>query len=78
MDAFARSLKIAARIIQRGQFARFIRNRYKGWDTPFGRKIEQSKATFTQMEKHTLKNGEPQIQSVRQEMLENILNEYIR
>ena len=78
MDAFARSLKIAARIINGGKIARFTRNRYKGWDTPFGRKIEQSKATFTQMEKHTLENGEPQIQSGRQEMLENILNEYIR
>jgi len=78
MDAFARGLKIAARMIKEREFARFIRNRYKGWDTPFGRKIERGKATFTQMEKHTLENGEPQIQSGRQEMLENILNEYIR
>ncbi|NLX24061.1 MAG: xylose isomerase [Phycisphaerae bacterium] len=77
MDAFARGLKIAARMLKDGAFAKFIRNRYKGWDTPFGRKIERGKATFAELEKYTLKNGEPRIQSGRQEMLENILNEYI-
>jgi xylose isomerase len=77
MDAFARGLKIAARLIKDGVFTKFVRNRYKGWDTPLGSKIERGKATFEQMEKHTLAKGEPRIQSGRQEMLENILNEYI-
>jgi len=77
MDAFARGLKIAARMVKEGKFVKFIKNRYKGWDTAFGQKIEQGKATFTQMEKYTLENGEPKLQSGRQEMLENILNEYI-
>ncbi len=77
MDAFARGLKIAARMLKDGTFAQFIKDRYKGWDTPFGRKIEKGQATFEQMEKYTLANGEPKVQSGRQEMLENILNEYI-
>jgi xylose isomerase len=77
MDAFARGLKIAARMVKDGTFAKFIKNRYKGWDTPFGRKIEKGLATFEQMEKYTLANGEPEVQSGRQEMLENILNEFI-
>ena len=78
MDAFARGLKIAAQMVKDGKFAKFIKNRYAGWDTPFGNKIEQGKATFAQMEKYTLEQGEPRIQSGRQEMLENILNAYLR
>ena len=77
MDAFARGLKIAARLIKDRPFARFIRNRYRGWVTPLGRKIERGRATFQELEKYTLARGEPRIQSGRQEMLENILNEYI-
>ena len=58
-------------------FEKFIKNRYKGWDSPTGKKIEQGKSSFAELEAYTLKNGEPAIQSGRQEMLENIVNEYI-
>jgi len=77
MDAFARGLKIAAKMIKDGKFEKFVKNRYSGWDKAFGKKIESGKATFAQLEKYTLQNGEPAIQSGRQEMLEIILNEYI-
>jgi len=77
MDAFARGLKIAAKMIKDGKFEKFVKNRYAGWDKAFGKKIESGKATFAQLEKYTLQQGEPAIQSGRQEMLENILNEYI-
>ena len=77
MDAFARGLKVAAKMINDGKFEKFVKNRYSGWDKAFGKKIESGKATFAQLEKYTLQNGEPAIQSGRQEMLEIILNEYI-
>lgn len=77
MDAFARGLKAAARMLKDKPLEKFIRDRYKGWNTSFGKKIEKGRATFEQMEAYTLKNGEPRIQSGRQEMLENILNEYL-
>ncbi|MBP7933305.1 MAG: xylose isomerase [Phycisphaerae bacterium] len=77
MDTFARALKIAARMIKDGKFAKFVSQRYAAWDTAFGRKIAAGKATFAEMEKYTLAQGEPRIQSGRQEMLENMLNEYI-
>ena len=77
MDAFARGLKVAAKMIKDGKFEKFVKNRYADWDKVFGKKIESGKATFAQLEKYTLENGEPAIQSGRQEMLENILNEYI-
>jgi len=77
MDAFARGLKIAARIIEDGKLPEFVRNRYQGWDGELGRKIEKGEADFEELEAYTLRHGEPEIQSGRQEMLENLLNEYI-
>jgi xylose isomerase len=77
MDAFARGLKIAAKMLEDGVFEAEIKKRYAGWDNEFGQKIEKGKATFEDMEKYILKNGEPKIRSGRQEMLENILNDYL-
>lgn len=77
MDAFARGLKVAARLLKDKALEKPLKQRYKGWDGDLGRRIAAGKATFEQLEQHTLKNGEPAIQSGRQEMLENILNEYL-
>jgi xylose isomerase len=77
MDAFARGLKAAAKMLKDGKFEKFIARRYKGWDGELGQKIEQGKVGLKELEAFTLKNGEPKIQSGRQELLENILNEYI-
>ncbi len=77
MDAFARGLKIAARMLKDGKFKRMLKARYGGWDKGIGRKIEKGKINFEQLEKYTLENGEPKLQSGRQELLESLLNEYI-
>ncbi len=77
MDAFARGLKIAAKIIEDKRFEDFTKQRYSKWDSGIGQDIEKGKAGFEDLEKYILKNGEPEVQSGRQEMLENILNEYI-
>ena len=77
MDAFARGLKIAARLIEDGVFEAHVKERYSGWDEAFGRKIEQGQVTFEDMEAYILENGEATVRSGRQEMLENILNDYI-
>ncbi len=77
MDAFARGLLNAAKMIKGRKFERNITKRYKGWDTGIGAKIEKGKIGFAELEKYTLENGEPKPQSGRQEMLENILNDYI-
>lgn len=77
MDAFARGLKNAAKMIRSGKFEKAIAKRYFGWDTTFGQKIEKGKIGFEELEKYTSKNGEPKLQSGRQELLENLLNEYI-
>jgi xylose isomerase len=77
MDAFARGLNNAARMLKSGKFEKFIKSRYAGWDTDLGARIEKGKSSFTELEAYTLKHGEPKLQSGRQEMLENIFNEYI-
>lgn len=78
MDAFARGLKIAARLIEDKALDKFIEERYAGWDSDLGRDIESRKIGFEELEKYTLKHGEPEIKSGRQELIENVLNEYIR
>ena len=77
MDAFARGLKIAAAIRADGRLDAFVKNRYRTWDTGLGKDIEKGKIGFKQLEAHTLKNGEPKLESGRQEFLENLINEFI-
>lgn len=77
MDAFAIGLKNAAKMVEDGVFAENVKQRYAGWDTEFGEQIETRRSGFEQLEKYTLEHGEPEVQSGRQELLENILNQYI-
>jgi xylose isomerase len=77
MDAFARGLKNAAKMIKDKRFDKAVKARYAGWNKTLGKKIESGKVGFEELQAYTLKNGEPEITSGRQEMLENILNEYI-
>jgi xylose isomerase len=78
MDAFARGLKIAAKLRADGALSTFVKNRYRGFDTGIGQEIEQGKATFASLEKHMLEKGNAAAnESGRQEMLENIINDYL-
>jgi xylose isomerase len=79
MDAFAHGLKIAARIRADGVLRDFVKNRYGSWDTGIGQKVEAGKANFEDLEKYMLDKGDaaPNV-SGRQEMLENIINRYLR
>lgn len=78
MDTFARGLKIAQRIIADGALADFVAARYQSYKKGIGRKIMTGKTSFKELETYILKNGEPQKRSGREEMLENIINGYIR
>ncbi len=78
MDAFARGLKIAAKMRADGVLADFVKNRYRSYDSGIGQEIEQGKATFASLEKYTLEKGNAAAnESGRQEMLENIINDYL-
>lgn len=77
MDCFARGLKIAAKMHQDKTFAKFIKQRYAGWDKGIGADIEKGKVGLEELEAYTLKHGEPKLISGKQELLENMLNDYI-
>jgi len=78
MDAFARGLKIASAILKDGRFCQFIKERYSSWDKGIGADIESGKVGFKELEAYILAKGEVSPNSSgRQELLENILNEYI-
>jgi len=78
MDAFARGLKIAAAIRADGELDGFVKERYSSWDSGIGADIESGKADFKSLETYMLEKGdiEPN-KSGRQEMLENVFNQYI-
>ncbi len=79
MDAFARGLKIAAAIRSDGVLADFVKQRYASWDTGIGAEIEAGKVGFAELSKYMLEKGEAAPnESGRVEMLENMINEYIR
>jgi xylose isomerase len=77
MDAFARGLKIASAIRQDGRMADFVKARYSSFDSELGKKIEAGECSLEELEKIALTSEEPFIGSGRQEMLENLLNEFI-
>ncbi len=78
MDAFARGQKLASAIRKDGRLRGFVRQRYSSWDSGIGARIEAGKASFKDLEKYMLEKGDvtPNT-SGRQEMLENLLNEFI-
>jgi xylose isomerase len=77
MDAFARGLLIAHRLIEDKVFSKFIEERYSSFRSGIGADIEAGKIDFEGLEKWILDNDKPVLHSGRQEMLENILNSYI-
>jgi xylose isomerase len=77
MDAFARGLKIAAAVRADGRLADFVTKRYSSWDSGIGQQIESGSVGLAELSDHALSHGEPTLESGRQEMLENILNEFI-
>ena len=78
MDAFARGLKIAAAIRKDGRLAKFVKNRYRSYDSGIGAKIEKGKTNFKELEAYMLNKGEADPnESGRQEFLENLINEFV-
>jgi len=77
MDAFARGLKIAAAIREDGRLADFLRERYASFDSGIGAEIEAGRASLESLSAYALKIKPPVLASGRQELLENIINEFI-
>ena len=76
MDAFARGLKIAHAIREDGRLAKFVDERYSSFDCGIGAKIEAGECSLEDLAAFAAGNGEPALASGRQEMLENLVNEF--
>ena len=77
MDAFARALITADKILQHSEFKKFRTARYKSFDSGSGKEFEQRKLSLEDMRAYAMEHGEPETRSGRQEWLENIINRYI-
>ncbi|HOC24216.1 MAG TPA: xylose isomerase, partial [bacterium] len=77
MDAFARGLLVAHRIIEDKALSSFIDERYASYKSGIGAKIMAGQVGFAELEKYILEKGMPVMRSGRLEMLENLLNDYI-
>lgn len=78
MDAFARGLLIAQRLIEDKVLSTFIAERYGSFEGGIGARMMAGQIGFEEIEKWVLAQPHPVLRSGRQEMLENILNAYIQ
>jgi xylose isomerase len=77
MDAFARALVIADNILQKSSYKKFRKDRYASFDSGKGNDFETGKLKLEDLRDFAIANGEPRLNSGRQEWLENIINQYI-
>ncbi|QQS38215.1 MAG: xylose isomerase [Ignavibacteriales bacterium] len=77
MDAFARGLLIAHKLIEDKALSDFVKQRYSSFNSEIGKKIMSGNATLKEIETYVIDSDAPVLESGRQEMLENILNSYL-
>ena len=77
MDTFARALIVAHDILEKSDYRKIRETRYASFDSGNGQAFEQGKLTFEDLHKLASLNGEPKQISGKQELLENIINQYI-
>ena len=78
MDCCARGLKAAARMLEDGVLTGMVDARYSKWDSAEGKAMLKGKRTLSEIaERVAKKDINPEPQSGRQELLENIVNRYV-
>jgi len=77
IDAFARGLRIAARIKEEALLSNMVVARYSGWSDDLGAKIEGGGVDLESLEKVALAHGEPKHVSAQQEKYELVFSRYV-
>ena len=77
MDSFARGLVIADRVLSDSRSAKLRFGRYTSFDSGDGKRFEDGNLDFLALRDLAAANGEPQQISGKQELVENIINDYI-
>ncbi|RAJ11389.1 xylose isomerase [Arenibacter echinorum] len=76
-DTFARALLTADRIISSSAYEKMLAQRYSSFDSGKGKDFENGKLNLEALYKIAQENGELKLQSGKQELFENIINQYI-
>ncbi|NMC39164.1 MAG: xylose isomerase [Bacteroidales bacterium] len=77
MDTFARALVIADKVLKESDYLMIRKKRYESFDKGPGREYEEGKLTLEDLRSIALKNGEPEVRSGKQELLEQLINIYL-
>ena len=78
LDVCAQALGAAARLIEDGQYDRFLAERYAGWDEPAAQAMLGGKFSLEDIAGRVAREGvDPRPRSGRQEYLENLLNRFV-
>ncbi|MDX1327984.1 MAG: xylose isomerase, partial [Arenibacter sp.] len=76
-DTFARALLTADKILSSSAYEKMRQERYSSFDTGKGKKFENGKLTLVDLYELARENGELPLISGKQELYENIINQYI-
>ena len=76
-DTFARALITADRIITSSDYKKLRQQRYSSFDSGKGKAFESGKLKLTDLYDLAQRNGELELRSGKQELLENIINQFI-
>ncbi|KAA3437697.1 xylose isomerase [Rufibacter hautae] len=76
-DTFARALITADNILQNSDYSKIRQERYASFDSGKGQEFEQGKLKLEDLRAYAIEQGEPTLQSGRQEYLENLINRFI-
>ncbi|NNG10226.1 MAG: xylose isomerase [Arenibacter sp.] len=76
-DTFARALLTADKIISSSAYEKMVQERYSSFDSGRGKDFENGKLNLEDLYKIAQENGELKLQSGKQELFENIINQYI-
>lgn len=77
MDVFARALIIADKILTESPYKQWRKDRYATFDAGVGADFETGKLGLADLRNHAAASGEPKLTSGRQELYENLINEYL-
>lgn len=78
IDSLARTLLIAAHLIENNELEQFVQTRYQKWQTGFGKNILAGEMDLTKISEYVMqKNISPKPVSGSQELLEAIMNQSI-
>nr|WP_293303476.1 xylose isomerase [Allomuricauda sp.] len=77
MDAFARALLAANAILENSNYISMRRDRYSSFDSGTGKAFEDGTLSLLDLHAHASKNPEIKKRSGKQELFENIINQYI-